>query len=87
MSDLSPSELRGRARPAEERVKAAGIRGTWTVAFGGIGQGFGFAMQALIDNYLSLPVGSQPWLGIGIGAAASGLLYAAKKYWWPDTTW
>lgn len=67
----------GRARPRKQRDKMAGVRAFWTFVFPGIG--FALTYVADIDRLrefgIAIPV------AIALGAA----LYAAKRYWWPDT--
>lgn len=66
-------------RTRKQRARMAAIRAVWAFLLPGIG----FAVEYLADIDRLREIGLAVPLALGIGAA----LYAAKRYWWPDTTW
>lgn len=68
----------GRARPRRERAKMAAIRGMWTAV--SIGIAFAVDYAADIDRLREFGLPAVGAIAVGAG------LYAAKKYFWPDTT-
>ena len=75
-------ELTGRARPRKQRAGMAGIRGFWTGALTMLG----YALEAGVGYLANFDI-LREWFAWPIAVGLGMCMYAAKRFWWPDTKW